>query len=118
MKIAFDIGGVLGKYPGTFIPLIATLQIGGADVYVLTDIIDQAAAMKILKSHGYDITSEKVICADYKKHGERCKAFCVEQYGIDLLIDDHPGYCVDSGCIALFVWPNPYIGYEGQISGT
>lgn len=54
MKIAFDIGGVLGKHPKVFRPLVCALRSGGVEVYVLTDIPDQASAERVLRKHGYD----------------------------------------------------------------
>jgi hypothetical protein len=112
MKIAFDIGGVIGKYPETFIPMIQALERGGMDVYVLTDIPDLDKAIAKLSKLGCTISSERVLCADFEKYGERCKANIIKENGIDLLVDDHPGYCADSGCLSLFVWPNPHRPYE------
>lgn len=112
MKLAFDIGGVLGKYPAVFLPLIAALQSGGADVYVLTDIPEKETAEKHLARYGYSFPADKILCADFLKHGERCKAGLIKDYSIDVLIDDHPGYCADSGCLSLFVWPDPRLPYE------
>lgn len=114
MKLAFDIGGVLGKYPGVFLPLIAALQSGGAEVYVLTDIPEKETAHTHLAKYGYSFPADKIVCADFATHGERCKAVLIKEYGIDVLVDDHPGYCTDSGCVALFVWPDPHLSYEAQ----
>lgn len=114
MKIAFDIGGVLGKYPDIFVPMVLALQCGGVEVFVITDMHEHSAASNVLKNYGYCISDEMIVCADYLQYGERCKAACIKEYEIDLLIDDHPGYCVDSGCVSLFVWPNPYIEYTAK----
>ena len=38
MKLAFDIGGVLGKYPSVFLPMVSALGHGGAEVFVITEI--------------------------------------------------------------------------------
>jgi hypothetical protein len=112
MKLAFDIGGVLGKYSDVFRPMIAALHKGGAELFVLTDIPDKKVAEEQLNKYGYNIAPEKILCADFEKHGERCKAVLIKEHGIDLLVDDHPGYCADSGCVSLFVWPQPHIPYE------
>jgi hypothetical protein len=112
MKLAFDIGGVLGKYPDVFIPMISALQNGGAEVFVITDILEKQTAQVLLNRYGYSIQNEMILCADFKKYGERCKALLIKEYGIDIIIDDHPGYCADSGCVSLLVWPNPYAPYE------
>jgi hypothetical protein len=55
-----------------------------------------------------------ILIADFQKHGERCKAVLIKEYGIDVLIDDHPGYCAESGCISQFVWPDPHVPYEAE----
>jgi hypothetical protein len=112
MKMAFDIGGVLGKYPDVFILMISALQNGGAEVYVITDIPVKQTAQALLNRYGYNIAPEMILCADFQKYGERCKALLIKEYGIDVIIDDHPGYCADSGCVSLFVWPNPHAPYE------
>lgn len=112
MKLAFDIGGVLGKYPGVFIPMISALQSGGAEVFVITDIPVKETAQALLNKYGYNIPSEMILCADFQMHGERCKAVLIKEYRIDVIIDDHPGYCADSGCVSLFVWPDPHMAYE------
>jgi hypothetical protein len=36
----------------------------------------------------------------------------IKEYGIDVIVDDYPGYCADSGCVSLFVWPDPQMPYE------
>ena len=49
MKMAFDIGGVLGKYPNVFRPMVSALQKGGAEVFVLTDMTDIKVAQEVLQ---------------------------------------------------------------------
>ena len=112
IKMAFDIGGVLGKYPNVFRPMVSALQKGGAEVFVLTDITDIKVAQEQLSRYEYIFSPEMILCADFEKYGERCKSVLIKEYGIDVLIDDHPGYCADSGCVSLFVWPDPLVPYE------
>ena len=112
MKLAFDIGGVLGKYPDAFLPMISALQVGGAEVFVLTDILEMKVAQEKLNKYGYSFAPDHILCADFERYGERCKSVLIKEHSIDVLVDDHPGYCVDSGCISLFVWPDPYKPYE------
>jgi len=114
MKLAFDIGGVLGKYPSVFLQMISALHDGGAEVFVLTDISEKKVAQEQLNKYGFNIMPENILCADFEKYGERCKSVLIKEYGIDLLVDDHPGYCADSGCVSLFVWPDPHKPYESQ----
>ncbi len=115
MKLAFDIGGVLGKYPTVFLPIISALHDGGAEVFVLTDIPDKQVAQEQLNRYGYSFSPEKILCADFERYGERCKSVIIKEHGIDVLIDDHPGYCADSGCVSLFVWPDPLVPYEAIV---
>ncbi len=112
MKVAFDIGGTLGKYPTELGGLAAILERGGAEVFVLTDIPSYETAAEILARHGIEISRERLLCADYQTHGDRCKAVLVREHQIDLLIDDHAAYCADAGCVTLFVWPDPHRPYE------
>ena len=114
MKLAFDIGGVLGKYPDVFLPMISALGHGGAEVFVITDISEKKLAQGQLNKYGYNIMPDKILCADFEKFGDRCKSVLIKEHGIDVLVDDHPGYCADSGCVSLFVWPDPHIPYESQ----
>ena len=111
MRISFDIGGVLSKYPDIFRPMIDALQKGGVEVFVITDMRDHAQSVRFVKENGYDIPAEKVLNADYSEHGEACKAQVIEEHQIDLHIDDFPGYCAHTKCVSLFVWPNPELPY-------
>jgi hypothetical protein len=45
MKIAFDIGGVIGKYPAIYIPIMKVLVKGGIEVYILPDIPERKRAL-------------------------------------------------------------------------
>lgn len=111
LRVSFDIGGVLSKYPHVFRPMVDALQKGGADVYVLTDMPDHAQAVRYVSKNGYDIPPDQVINCDYTEHGETCKAVVIKALAIDIHIDDFPGYCAHSECVSLFVWPNPVLPY-------
>lgn len=109
LRVSFDIGGVLSKYPDVFRRMIRALQVGGAEVHILTDMHDHSKvlAMLALNSLGIDvIPPERVHCADYTDLGERCKASVIARESIDLHIDDFPGYCAGGG-VQLLMWPNP-----------
>ncbi len=123
MKIAFDIGGVLSKYPDIFRPLLRRLllQFRGGDseelndieVYILSDMKPHAKAVKFCHDNGFLVPPENVICADYEAHGENCKAIACEELGIDLLVDDFPGYVAQIGSprVRLLVMPDPSQDY-------
>jgi hypothetical protein len=107
IRISFDIGGVLSKYPEVFRAMVDALQKGGADVYVITDMHDHAQSVLFVRGNGYDIPEDRILNSDYKEHGENCKARIIVEHGIDLHIDDFPGYVAHTKCVNLFVWPNP-----------
>ncbi|MDQ3834306.1 MAG: hypothetical protein M3315_11900 [Actinomycetota bacterium] len=107
LRVSFDIGGVLSKYPQVFRPFVAVLQAGGAEVYVLTDMHDHDQSVRFVQGNGYDIKPENVLNSDYAEFGELCKAKIIRDMGIDIHVDDFPGYCAHSECVSLFVWPNP-----------
>lgn len=111
LRVSFDIGGVLSKYPDVFQPLVQALRIAGVQVYVLTDMEDHDKAVKMVQQNEYNIPQDMILHADYKQHGENCKAVVIGQYGIDIHFDDFPGYCANTACVNLFVWPNPHLPY-------
>jgi hypothetical protein len=111
LRISFDIGGVLSKYPAIFRPMVAALQKGGAEVYVLTDMHPHEKSVKMVQENGYDIPAERILNADYKEHGEDCKAVVIEEHSIDVHVDDFPGYCAHTKALSLFTWPNPEMPY-------
>lgn len=109
LRVSFDIGGVLSKYPAIFRPMIVALTTGGAEVHILTDMHEHPKVLAMLAMNGLGpdlIPPARVHCADYAGLGERCKAAVIAREGIDLHIDDFPGYCAGGGLQAL-IWPNP-----------
>jgi hypothetical protein len=108
VRIAFDIGGVISKYPEILLPLIRCLVAGGAAVHVVTDMPDRGAVMRLLADNDVSIPPERVHLADYNTWGEGCKAEVMREISADILIDDHLGYLVADGCpVRLFVVPDP-----------
>jgi len=115
MRISFDIGGVLSKYPDTFRDLIATLRRGGAEVFVITDIPDRETARSLVIDNGFAVPAEHVLCADYAAHGDRCKEELIRRLQIDMHFDDYAGYAAAASraCVSLLVWPDPDKPYNG-----
>jgi len=108
LRISFDIGGVLSKYPHVFRPLVAALNAAdNVEVYVVTDMHDHDKSVRMVQENGYDIPAERVINSDYARHGEQCKEMAIRQHNIDIHVDDFPGYVAHTACVNLFVWPNP-----------
>lgn len=110
MKLAIDVGGVLSKHPDIFRPLIEELD-GSArvEVFVLSDMHPHERIQEMLRLNGIYLPDERVVSADYAAHGESCKAVACERLGIDLLIDDFPGYVGTPGKprARLLVMPDP-----------
>ncbi len=106
-SIAFDVGGVLSKRPHVFIPILHALQAAGFPVYVLSDMHPQDKIIAMLELNGIEIDPADVISANYKEHGEMCKTVACESYGIDLLIDDFPGYVAEGDHVRLLMMPDP-----------
>jgi len=119
VRIAFDIGGVLSKYPGVFRPLIDLLCFRGIDprygieTYILSDMKPHEKAVAFCHDNGFPVPPQRVVCCDYLEHGEGCKAVACERLGIDILVDDHIGYVATAGkpLVRLLVMPDPSLPY-------
>ncbi len=111
IRLALDIGGVLSRYPDIFRPLVSLMlrPDSGVEVYVISDIKPHTKAVAFCHDNGFLVPPERILCADYAEHGEECKAVVCNDYGIDMLIDDHMGYLCDLGYppVRLFVMPDP-----------
>lgn len=122
LKVSFDIGGVLTKYPHIFRPIIdAFLKSDAVEVYVLTDMHEHSKAVKFVQGNGFNIPAERILTARYSENGEECKAEMIKEHGINLHVDDYPGYCDHRECVSLFVWPNatePYYHDTFQTDGS
>lgn len=95
MKIGFDIGGVLSKYPFEFKELLYSLwnKDYPEDIYIITDQHPKEQVIKVLVENGFDfIYPERIYCADYEKYGNMAKAIIIKELGIDIFIDDFDGY--------------------------
>jgi hypothetical protein len=124
IRIAFDVGGVLSKYPGVFIPLLAVLhRTPGVEVYILSDMHPVDKIIDMLELNGINFYKHRTYSADYKTHGEDCKAVLCKELGIDILIDDFIGYVATPGAspVRLLVMPDsslPYYANEWQTDGS
>lgn len=108
MKIAFDIGGVISKYPDIFRVLMLQLQHAGATVLVITDMHGHDEVVELLKLNDFDfVPLANIHCADYDTHGEGCKALLCEELGVDMFYDDFIGYTTAGGApVRLLVMPD------------
>jgi len=96
MKIGFDIGGVISKYPECFRGLINTLfydECDGNPIYIITDQHPKEEVVKSLQENLFDISRFRgIFCADYAKYGNMAKAILIKELALDIFIDDFDGY--------------------------
>jgi hypothetical protein len=115
MKVAFDIGGVISRYPREFRDLMAIVGQGGGEVFVLTD-MNQTDAWSAIQENGLAglVYRENILSADWSKHGDLCKTKVCEEHGIDILIDDRPDYVAKGNFIGLVLSPRPDVPYYAE----
>lgn len=125
MKIAFDVGGVLSKYPHVLRTWISSMILdGNAEVYVISDIHPKEKIIDMLKLNNFNsVVEANVYSADYSTYGEKCKAVLCKELGIDIMVDDFLGYVadVDGAKIRLLAMPNtnePYYHDSWKTDGT
>ncbi len=127
LKIAFDIGGVLSKYPHQFRKLIQKLQSAApyqkssVEVFVISDMHDIHQMWSMLQMNDIDIPKSNIYSADYKGLGEYCKTYLCDQLEIDIFIDDFIGYVADGNAIRLLAMPDsrkPYYHDDWKTDGS
>ena len=111
MRIAFDVGGVLSKYPHTLKPLLALIHQHGftsnVEAWIISDMHPEQKIIDMLQLNEVHFLMHRVRSADYATHGENCKAVLCKELGIDILIDDFPGYVASGEHMRLMVMPAP-----------
>lgn len=110
IKVGIDIGGALSKMPREFSGLIRAIEAGGGKAYAITD-MPREKALAVLAMNGIALPEVQVVSADYAEHGELCKTAICEALGIDILVDDHPGYVAAGRHVRLLVMPDPFEPY-------
>lgn len=112
LRISFDIGGVLSKYPDQFRPLVTALLASPlVDVFVLSDMKPHARAVAFCHDNGFPVLPGRIICCDYEAHGELCKAVAMRELCIAIHLDDFPGYLAEGCPVRLLVMPDPSRDY-------
>jgi hypothetical protein len=112
IKVAFDVGGVLSKRPEVFIPLLLALEASEeVEVFVVSDMHPQEKIIDMLCRNGIRLDPSRIISSDYEKHGELCKTVVCDELGIDILIDDFPGYVAAGDHVRLLMMPDPTRDY-------
>lgn len=115
MKIGFDIGGVISKYPEIiklFLHKYNYDEYGydsnKHDIFIITDQHPKKEVLRALCKNGFInglgnidgsttyltniINPENVYCADYEKYGNMAKAVLIKELNLDIFIDDFDGY--------------------------
>lgn len=112
IRIGFDIGGVLSKYPEALAFYRACLASPLMDVHIVTD-MPKEKALAMLRLNGIDLDPAYVHSCDYAEHGEECKAEKAKEIGLDVLIDDFIGYVAMPGgpALRLLAMPDPARDY-------
>lgn len=113
VRIGFDIGGLMSKYPREVMPLFrACLASPEMEVYIVTD-MSRSKALAMLALNEIPIAADRVHSCDYREHGEECKAKKAAEIGLDILVDDHPGYVATIGAppLRLLSMPDPTRDY-------
>lgn len=113
IKIGFDIGGVLSKYPEIFKPVIDALcDSPDIELHVLSDMHPTEKCQDwIINKNNLSIKPENIHSCDYSEHGELCKAIKCKELGIDIMIDDFVGYVAEGSPVRLLVMPDPHRPY-------
>ena len=108
LRIGFDVGGVISKYPETFRNLLFALgRADSIEVWIISDMHPEQTIVDMLERNDISFSKQRVRSADYRTHGEMCKAVLCEQLGIDILIDDFPGYVAAGEHVRLLLMPSP-----------
>jgi hypothetical protein len=111
LRVGFDIGGVISRYPAQMKELMRALTTGGVEVFLVTD-MNKADALKAREANGLDFIPESnVLSANWNDHGDLCKTEVIRQYGLDVLIDDRPDYASSGDFIGLVLSPRPHVPY-------
>ena len=113
MRVAFDIGGVLSKYPSHFRKMVDLFLGSGVEVFVITDMQEREEILETLALNGFgSIPPDNVRAADYATHGEGCKAEVLRELKVDVFFDDFLGYLVlPDDTIRCLMLPDPFKPY-------
>jgi hypothetical protein len=111
MRVAFDIGGLISRYPDEMKTLMHALTAGGVEVHIMTDMNSKDAWNAVLENGLDFIPANRVHSCDWSQYGDLCKTKMMEKIGIHVLVDDRPDYCASGDFIGLVLSPRPEKGY-------
>lgn len=113
MRIAFDIGGVISRYPKQMKEMIKSFIQSGHDVYIITD-MNPTDALSACENNDILLTGikqENIISANWSEHGDLCKSVVMKNLSIDVMFDDRPDYIYEGVPIGFFLMPRPSMPY-------
>ena len=111
MRVAFDIGGLISRYPEQMKTLMQALIRGGIEVHIMTDMNPKDAMNAVLENGITFVDPRHVHSCDWSQHGDLCKTEMMAKMGIDVLIDDRPDYCASGDFIGLVLSPRAHVPY-------
>lgn len=123
IRIGFDVGGVLSKYPEILTPFVNSLIINCPDVevHVLSDMHPKEKIIDWLQRNSLSVNPSNVHSCDYIEHGELCKAVKCQELQIDIMMDDFIGYLAEGSPLRLLVMPDakrPYYHDDWKTDGS
>lgn len=112
LRVGFDIGGVISRYPVEMKAIMWALVLGGAEIYIVTDMnpTDAAAACR---ENDLDtiVPADHIISANWSDHGDLCKTKVIERLKLDFMLDDRADYCAAGDFIGFVLSPRPHVPY-------
>lgn len=108
-RIAFDVGGVLSKYPKVFLDIIEAIGYNNpnVEIHIISDMHPVEKIQAMLELNGFKFPINRVHSANYQLWGENCKAVLCKDLYINLIIDDFPGYVAEGEYARLLMMPHP-----------
>jgi hypothetical protein len=97
MRIGFDIGGVISKYPQEFKEIIENFSIDMpyadySNVFYISDMHPKEKIIQALKDNSIPFSEANIYSADYEKYGNMAKAVLIKDLSLDVFVDDFDGY--------------------------
>lgn len=109
VKVGFDIGGLLSKYPDLMRPIVKALSASpDVDVHIVSDMHPRQQCVTTVISNGFIVPTCNIHSCDYAAYGEECKAVKAREIGLHVLVDDFMGYVSSPGAprLRLLVMPD------------
>ncbi len=111
MRIGFDIGGVISKYPDEFrFLLLALSKVPEIEIYIVTD-MPRDVAKDLLTKNNIPWSEKRLLCGEWGDHGDKCKSVLMRKHRIEIMVDDRLDYIFGGVKIGLMVVPRTHRKY-------